>query len=113
MVHAAHASRYHWGNIGNATNFARGEWQCARVYAVLGRAEPALHHGKRCLDIATENDLGAFDVGVAHEALARAYRVAGDTALVAEHVALGDAEAAKIEDEEDRKILTDDLDDLR
>ena len=42
MLHAAHASRYHWGEVGEPVNFARGEWQCSRVYAVLGRAEPAL-----------------------------------------------------------------------
>jgi hypothetical protein len=52
MVHAAHASAYHWMGIGTAANRARSEWQCSRVYAVLGRAEPALHHARRCLEIA-------------------------------------------------------------
>ena len=41
MLHAAHASRYHWGEVGDAANRARGEWQCSRVYSVLGRPEPA------------------------------------------------------------------------
>ena len=49
MLHGAHASRYHWGVAGEPVHWARGEWQCARVYAVLGRAEPALHHAGRCL----------------------------------------------------------------
>ncbi len=113
MIHAAHASRHHWGVVGTPMHLARGEWQCSRVYAVLGRFEPALHHGQRCLTLATDNDLGAFDVGIGHEAIARAYRVAGDPAKVAEHVALGDAESAKITESEDRKILDDDLADLR
>jgi DNA-binding transcriptional MerR regulator len=113
MIHAAHASRYHWGVIGTPMNLARGEWQCSRVYAVLERAEPALHHATRCLTITTENDLGAFDVGCGHEALARAYRVAGEPDRVAEHVKLGDAAATSVDDPEDRKILTDDLDELR
>jgi hypothetical protein len=26
MVHAAHASRYHWGEVGEPANRARGEW---------------------------------------------------------------------------------------
>ncbi len=56
MVHAAHASRYHWGQVGGPEQLAIGEWQCARVYSVLGRAEPALHHARRCLEIATAND---------------------------------------------------------
>ena len=36
MLHCAHASRYHWGEVGEPANFARGEWQCSRVYSVLG-----------------------------------------------------------------------------
>jgi len=113
MIHATHASRHHWGVVGTPTNWARGEWQCSRVYAVLSRSEPALHHGSRCLAMVTEHDLSTFDLGVAHEALARAYRVAGDQAKVAEHLAAADEAAARIDDPEDRKILTDDLDDLR
>jgi len=27
MIHAAHASRFHWGEIGTSANFERGEWQ--------------------------------------------------------------------------------------
>jgi len=113
MVHAAHASRHHWGAVGTPMHWARGEWQCSRVYAVLGRFEPAHHHAERCLALATENDLGPFDIGIGHEAIARAYRVAGDSAQVAAHVALGDKESAKIAEGEDRKILDNDLDDLR
>ena len=51
MVHAAHASRFHWGEIGTPLEFARGEWQISRVYAVLGRSEAALHHAQRSLDL--------------------------------------------------------------
>ena len=41
MVNAAHASRYHWGETGEPVHRARGDWQCSRVYAVLGRPEPS------------------------------------------------------------------------
>ena len=64
--------------VGEPVHWARGEWQCARVYAVLGRAEPALHHAGRCLELATQHDLGPFDLGAAYEAIARAYLIAGD-----------------------------------
>ena len=113
MVHAAHASRYHWGAAGEPVHWARGEWQCSRVYAVLGRFEPALHHAERCLELAAHYDLGPFDMGAAHEAIARSYRVIGDAARAAEHVALGRAESAKIADTEDRAILDGDLAGLR
>ena len=42
MVHAAHASRWHWGRVGSPEQWAVGEWQCSRVYAVLGRGEQSL-----------------------------------------------------------------------
>jgi hypothetical protein len=51
MIHAAHASRFHWDAIGLPANRARGEWLCSRVYAVLGRGEPALWHARRALTI--------------------------------------------------------------
>ena len=44
LIHAVHASCHHWHEVGGLANLSRGENQCARVYAALGRAEPALHH---------------------------------------------------------------------
>ena len=77
MLHCAHASRYHWGEIGTAANRARGEWQCSRVYAILGRTEPALHHARRCLELVESfpDDMEEFDLPAAYEALARASSV--------------------------------------
>jgi hypothetical protein len=112
MIHTAHASRHHWGVIGGPTQWARGEWQCSRVYAVLARPEPAMYHARRCLVLSTEHGLGPFDLGAAHEAIARSYQVAGDPAKAAEHVALARDGAAKITDDEDRAILDADLADL-
>ena len=80
---------------------------------MLGRSEPALYHANRCLTLTVENDLGPFDVGCGHEALARAYRVAGRPDKVAEHLELADVQSALIEDLEDRKILDQDLETLR
>ena len=75
MIHAAHASRYHWGEFGEPVNFARGEWQISRVYSILKMSESALFHAKRCLDICKENEIGDFDLAFAYEALARAYSI--------------------------------------
>ena len=51
MVDAAHASQYHWREAGDQPE-TRGEWLVSHVYAVLGRPEPALHHARRCLELA-------------------------------------------------------------
>jgi len=109
MLHMAHASRYHWEQAGTAVHRARGEWQCSRVYAVLGRAEPARHHARRVLEICREHGIGDWDLAFAHEALARAAAVAGDRDAAREHAADARAAGAAIADPEDRALLESDL----
>ena len=87
MVHAAHASRYHWAEVPThePKNLAIGEWQCARVYSVLGRGESAVHHARRCLEV-IEGAGGEPEIWLlasAYEGLARAHAAAGDRAEAA------------------------------
>jgi hypothetical protein len=109
MIHTAHASRYHWGEIGAPVNFARGEWQISRVYAVLKRAEPALYHARRCLDICQKNGIGDFDLAYAYEALARASAVAGKKDDTERYAALGKGAGEKIAERDDREHFFADL----
>jgi DNA-binding transcriptional MerR regulator len=111
MIHAAHASRYHWGEVGEVVNLARGEWQVSRVYSVLGRAEPALYHARRCVEIYEEMASGREDweLGSAYEAMARALAVAGDRGASDEWRSRAVGELAKIADSEDRQVLEQDL----
>jgi hypothetical protein len=115
MLHRAHASRYLWGGVGTAANRARGEWLCSRVYAVLGRPEPALHHARRCLELVEANpaDLEEWDLPAAYEAVARAQSVAGDLGEARRYVELGRAAAARVADEEDRAPLEADFATIR
>lgn len=82
LLHQAHASAYHWLKAPECEpkNRARSEWLCSRVYAVVGRAEPALHHAERCLAItqAKPENMEDWDLPFAYEALARAHGVAGN-----------------------------------
>jgi DNA-binding transcriptional MerR regulator len=109
MIHAAHASRYHWSHSGEPVNLARGEWQCSRVYAVLGRAEPALWHARRCLDICEAHGIGDFDIAFAYEAMARASRVAGDHGEAERWLARAREATTGVAEEEDRELLAGDL----
>jgi DNA-binding transcriptional MerR regulator len=111
MIHTAHASRYHWGQVPDATpaHLARGEWQVSRVYTVLERAEPALHHARRVLDLCQENGIGDWDLGFAYEALARAYAVAGDADQAREYTDRALAAAEDIAEAGDRELLLADL----
>jgi DNA-binding transcriptional MerR regulator len=111
MLHCAHASSYHWLQVGTQANRARSEWQCSRVYTVLGRAEPALYHARRCLEIceASPEALEDWDLPFAYEALARAHAAAGDAAESERCLARARELGAKIEDREDRELLEADL----
>jgi hypothetical protein len=107
MMHMAHASVHHWAQVGTEINLARGEWQVSRVYAVLGRGEPALWHAQRCLDLCTEHGFVDWDLAYAHEAMARAYAVLGDADAVARHLAA--AREVEIAEDDDRELVEKDL----
>jgi DNA-binding transcriptional MerR regulator len=109
MVHAAHASRYHWGQVGQPTQIAIGEWQCARVYSVLGRAEPALHHARRCAEIVAGHDVPDWLMASSHEALARAHAVAGDKAEARRQRDLAHTALQRVSDSEEREVVESDL----
>ena len=109
MLHCAHASRYHWGEVGEPANRARGEWQCSRVYTVLGRAEPAMWHARRCLALCEEHRIGDWDIAFAWEAIARASRVGGDAPAAEAAIARARELAEAIVEDEDRDLLLSDL----
>ena len=105
LLHAAHASRFHWGEAPECRpeNLARGEWLCSRVYVVLGRPEPALHHAQRCLELCERHGIGDWDVAYAYEALARAAMLAGDTGEAARRKAQARTAGDAIADADDRE----------
>ena len=109
MVHMAHASRFHWGQVGAPANLSRGEWQVSRVYSVLGRAEPALHHARRGLDICRAHGIGDWDLAYAYESLARAHAVAGDKDQARAWTEQALAAADDVADADDRELLLSDL----
>jgi len=107
MLYAAHASAYHWSLAPECEpkNRARSEWQISRVYTVLGRGEPALHHARRCL-VLTKHDadnMEDWDLPFAYEALARANSVAGDDAEARRYELLARRSGADIAELENRE----------
>ncbi len=114
MIHAAHASRLHWDAFGQPANRSRGEWLCSRVYAVLGRGEPALWHARRCLAIVEAGGDGIedWDLPSAYEALARASAVAGDRPAALAWRDRSRAALANVADPEDRETIERDLETL-
>jgi len=111
MIHAAHASRFHWEFGGSPVNLAIGEWQCSRVHAIVGHPDAAVYHALRYLELAEDYSLGPFHVGYAHEALARA-NSKRDPEKAGIHLARAKRAVAEVEDEESRSLLEKDLSDL-
>jgi hypothetical protein len=111
LIHAAHASRHHWAEVGTPANVARGEWQLSRVYVTLGRAEPALHHAGRCLAYCEANPeaIEDWDLPYAYEALARAQLLAGQDREAKRSLRRARELGAQVVDQEDREQLESDL----
>jgi DNA-binding transcriptional MerR regulator len=111
LIHCAHASAYHWLQVGTAANRARSEWQCSRMYTVIGRSAEALQHAQRCLEIC-ESEPGAledWDLPFAYEALARAYAAAGVGRERSRCLERARSLGAAIADDDDRALLEADL----
>jgi hypothetical protein len=111
LLHCTHASAYHWMQAGTIVNRVRSEWQCSRVYTVLGLGEPALRHARRCLELAESapGELEEFDLPFAYEAMARAHSVQGDQAEMEAWVVRAREAAAGVTDADDRALLEADL----
>ncbi|WP_416730055.1 hypothetical protein [Fictibacillus sp. JL2B1089] len=113
MIHTAHASRFHWGQIGEPLHFARGEWQLSRVYSILNMSESAMFHGKQSLELCLEHSIADFDLAFAYEAVARAYLVKEDEASMEEFYNLALQAAQQILKKEDKEYFISELNSIK
>ena len=111
LLSTAYASAWHWSHVGHVANQARAHWMCSRVAAVLGHAELAVHHAKRCVEIVEGGGEGmeSWDAPAAYEAMARATALAGDSGAAAEWKARAAVALAAIPDADDRAPIEGDL----
>lgn len=107
FLYSAFASAWHWRQIGDAANAARGEHLISRVATCIGDTATALHHARRCLEVVDTNPdvMSEWDAPFAHEALARALAAAGDRDAARDHLEFARTLTSGIEDEEDRAVL--------
>ena len=104
MLHLAHASRYHWSFVGNAQNFAIGDWQISRVYAAINQPHLALNFAKSALEICEKDNLSEVIIS-AYEGMARAYAVAKDQQSAKSYIHKAREQLARLAaDDEDKKI---------
>ncbi|EEA92381.1 hypothetical protein [Pseudovibrio sp. JE062] len=111
MLHVAHASLWHWLQIGTKANHQRGLWLVGRVHVLLENREAAMRYARQTMDMteAHQDDMADFDHAYASELLARATLLSGEegeAAVLFERAArLGQL----IHGEQNRKIFFSDL----
>lgn len=105
LLAAAFASRYHWGPIGDAGNWAIGDGQIARAAAAIGLDEVAIRYATKALATAESEGWQDFRLASAHEVMARAYAAAGDGAARDRHLASARQALELLDDPEDRAVI--------
>ena len=105
MLLEAHTSRYHWGHIGNAHNFAVGDWQISRIYAALKQPGLALLFAKASLELCEKNGLKDLLLS-AYEGMSQAYATANDTGEARRYLEMARRQLELVKDKEDRKIYS-------
>ena len=109
MLHLVHAARYHRSFVGTDRNFAIGDWQISRVYAVLNEPRLALRFAKSSLERMEKNNLSDI-LCTGYEAMARAYAVAKEYDAARGYIKRARDQLVKSNvDEEDRKIFSDQI----
>lgn len=111
MIHAAHASLYHWLQVGSEVNHQRGEYMLARAYTAAALGEDALRHARRCVQLTQEHQdkLEDFDVAFAYECLARAHACAGNQAEARVFFAEARKAGEQIQDPENKQAFESEL----
>jgi hypothetical protein len=112
MIRLGMASMWHWSHREDVTitNYSIGYWQLSRIYALLGQLENARRYGFLCLEASQGEDIPAFVLGYAYEALARTEALAGDAGKKDEYLRLAYQAAERIDDRDDKDHFLADLD---
>jgi hypothetical protein len=109
LIHAAHASTYHWRQVGSPLNHLRALSLLASAYNLVGDYSAGLRYAKDCVAMmdGQANDATHFDRAVAYACLARAGAGLGKTDQARQDKQRARDEAAKIEDAGERKVFDD------
>jgi uncharacterized protein YndB with AHSA1/START domain len=109
LLRRAYAAAYHWDRAAGRTpeNAARAEYMIAKVQLAVGQPALSLAAADRCMAVCLANGIADFDLAYAHEARARALHVLGE--IDEAQTAWTSAHATPVANDEDRKIVDDDL----
>ncbi|MEQ8785956.1 MAG: hypothetical protein RIC55_06640 [Pirellulaceae bacterium] len=109
LIHAAHASTYHWRQIGTSLHYLRALTLLASAYNVVGDYSGGLRYANDALAMLAKDDLEdtPFDRAVTYACVARANAGLGKTDQARQDKQRARDEAAKLEDVADRQVFDD------
>ena len=109
------ASHWHWTQREDYSpaKASISNWQIARVFALIGDGTMAVRFGKKALNVLSAPNESPFLAAYAYEAQSRGLAVEGDNAGANAMLEIAADYAAKIESDENRTLVTADLEQLR
>ena len=114
MLHAAHASTFHWAAIGTELNRMRASMLLAEVHALLGHGETALAYASTMRDFfLDQDDTPDWEIAFTHAIHAHAADVAGEIKVHEDAYREAQSALAAIADPADREIVQQTLDHVR
>lgn len=111
LLQLAFTSLWHWTQREDyhPRHLSIGYWMISRVYAVLEQGQNALCYAQKCLDASRHEEIALYFKGYAYEALTRAHYLLGDREEMQTNLHKANKVAEALQDEEERKLLLDDL----
>jgi hypothetical protein len=105
MLHAAHASAYHWSRVGGELHKIRADMLLGLVHALSGNGPLAIAYARRAHEYITAHESPDWEVALAHAVFAKAAYAAQEATLYAEQYALAKRCGDAISDIEEKEIF--------
>ncbi len=105
MLHAAHASAWHWARVGTALNEARANMLLGMAHALASEGPLALRYAMSAFNYFNEHEAPDWEQAFAHATLAAAAKAARNPELHSAHYAEAQRLGEAIADPEDRAVF--------
>ncbi|MCR9118736.1 MAG: hypothetical protein NXI22_17510 [bacterium] len=106
LLHAAHASCFHWCGVGNPVKHLRAIVLLTNAYVRLELSAPANELAAQCITLLQTHggDCADWDIPFACDAISRAFSINDQTEAAAKWRAQATEASEAVADEQDRKV---------
>ena len=115
LLALAFASHWHWTQREDYSpaKASISNWQISRVFALIGDGPMAIRFGEKALNVLTDPNESPFLAAYAYEAQARGHAVQGNDDAAISMLEQAVSHSAQIESDENRTLVTADLEQLQ